>query len=928
MKEKRGMISGGYILKYTLMMGILFAVTFLWFIYYGKSFVWEQDGFCQHYTALVYYGDYLRGIVRNLFVNHRLELPLWDMDIGYGSDILITLHYYVVGDPLNLLAVFVPDSGMEYLYEGLILFRIYLAGLSFSCFAFSRNHWQLFYRRRGINMGEPEEAGAFVVNYSGEGEVLVGSACYCFCGYVLNIAVRHPYFINPMIYLPMLLLGVDRIYQKNKPILYIVSVALAGISNFYFFYILGLLVILYAAARYLEMLCRNRAIQSSEGSFHEKGVYQINWRELLKWVGCFTAYSLLGIAMAAVVLLPVVIGMYGTDRVGVDFHIPLWYTDSYYKELFLQFTGGGRASHYSYLGYSALGFLALVTLYFRKGENTLIKILFPVMTLFLSVPYIGHVFNGFSYRTNRFIFAYSLLVASILVRAVPIFFTLRTREKMKLIVITLLYGVACLSLSSGPEVVTEMMLLTVCCGVICGIGKVSGKWRFGILLVLFGVCTFFQGFYLYTPVGEDYQKEFVETGQCLHKLLQQASEAALCDVMGEDSACRFDRTRKVSTAGEGVPQNNNEAMAINRHGIGYYFSLDNPGISEFLREMQLNTTSYHRYSDMDSRNILETLSSVKYVVAKKGQTGEIPRQYQENEICHQKGFAIYQAKEALPIGYTYQSYIPKTLYDTLSVVEKQQTLLQSCVLENSSFPAELPDFCHCLVSCDIKAGKGISLKHNRIKVKRKNAHVTIHCEKTVPGELYVIFSGLKYQYGEKNQARLRFLAGGKEGVLNLKNNRNNFYAGIEDFLVNLGDFEEPVTKITLTFEGKGNYSYEALSIVSQPMEKQLAYAHQRGQQVLENITFPTNQIRGDISLSEDRILFLSVPYSTGWRAWVDGKKAELKQANTFGMALELIKGKHQITLAYRTPYLLPGAVVSVLGCICFFCFLLYNVKRR
>ena len=42
---------------------------------------------------------------------------MWDMNIGYGSDILTTLHYYVIGDPLTLLSVFVPAEHTETLYE-------------------------------------------------------------------------------------------------------------------------------------------------------------------------------------------------------------------------------------------------------------------------------------------------------------------------------------------------------------------------------------------------------------------------------------------------------------------------------------------------------------------------------------------------------------------------------------------------------------------------------------------------------------------------------------------------------------------------------------------------------------------------------------------------------------------------------------------
>ena len=106
-----------FYLLYTL---VVWVISF--FIYYqfagnGKSLVWSHDGIPQHLNSLAYYGRYLREVLHTIFVEHKLELPMWDMNIGYGSDILTTLHYYVIGDPLTLLSVFVPADKTEVLYE-------------------------------------------------------------------------------------------------------------------------------------------------------------------------------------------------------------------------------------------------------------------------------------------------------------------------------------------------------------------------------------------------------------------------------------------------------------------------------------------------------------------------------------------------------------------------------------------------------------------------------------------------------------------------------------------------------------------------------------------------------------------------------------------------------------------------------------------
>ena len=92
-----------FYLIYTLTFLVLSLFLFLQFYLNGKSLVWKHDGVPQHLNSLSYYGEYLRGILYSLFVEHKWKIPMWDMHIGYGSDILTTLHYYVIGDPLTYL---------------------------------------------------------------------------------------------------------------------------------------------------------------------------------------------------------------------------------------------------------------------------------------------------------------------------------------------------------------------------------------------------------------------------------------------------------------------------------------------------------------------------------------------------------------------------------------------------------------------------------------------------------------------------------------------------------------------------------------------------------------------------------------------------------------------------------------------------------
>ena len=78
-----------YYSLYTVLFAVLSFLVFFIFIKNGRSFVYEsngEDGIAQHYMSLVYLGNYLRDILHNLFINHKLIIPQWDMTLGLGAD--------------------------------------------------------------------------------------------------------------------------------------------------------------------------------------------------------------------------------------------------------------------------------------------------------------------------------------------------------------------------------------------------------------------------------------------------------------------------------------------------------------------------------------------------------------------------------------------------------------------------------------------------------------------------------------------------------------------------------------------------------------------------------------------------------------------------------------------------------------------------
>jgi uncharacterized membrane protein YfhO len=124
---------------------------------------------------------------------------------------------------------------------------------------------------------------------------------------------------------------------------------------------------------------------------------------------------------------------------------------------------------------------------------------------------------------------------------------------------------------------------------------------------------------------------------------------------------------------------------------------------------------------------------------------------------------------------------------------------------------------------------------------------------------------------------------------------------------------EPKTTIEITFQRKGMYTFDSLDLICQPVTSFEQQIEKLKESVLENIKIETNHITGAISADRDKLLCLSIPYSKGWRAYIDGKEVEMLNVNTMYCGFILPEGNHAIELRYMTPYLKQGGVLSFVG---------------
>ncbi len=886
-KKKRGCYA-----CYTGCFCIVTAVILYFFISNGKSMVWDCDGVYQHFNSLVYYGKYLRGILRNLLENHVLSVPLWDMSIGYGADILTTLNYYVFGDPLALTAVFVPAEYTEYLYAFLAFLRLYLSGCFF--LAYCRYH--------------QNEARASVL----------GALTYAFSGFALYVFARHPFFMNPMMYFPLLLIGIDRIFDRKKPWLFIWMTALMAISNFYFFYMACIQMFLYAVVSYVKRFGRIRG------------------RELAGWFFRFVGYFLIGTCIAAVTLLPSAVYVLGTGRMSADNQIPLLYELPLYASFpgdFLRVAyGTERAQNYTVIGMAPLVLIALMVLFLRRKRFTHLKAGFLILTVILLTPFCGHVMNGFSYAANRWMWGYIMLLSYILVKVYPELFRLERREKLGLAVLVVLYCAVALpvrhfeNLFDPPANPSFTLLLAVLMlAALCASIVLSGRQRIRRALPAFFYVMTLAGLVLnvwdlYSPDGSaGYLSRFRAQGQP-YAMLTDKSECYPVKELEDDSGFyRYDQY--------GVVAHENTAMQNRLNGTDYYFSVSNGAVSKFLADLYVAARWDHMYDNLDGRTMLDRLAAVKYFVVRKGRKAYLPYSYDE-KAGGSKGFKVFESDETLPFGYTYRYFVPQDEFEELPAERKQQSLMQGAVTEQSSLPQAELSFSEERPDFTVIPDEHVAVDGKRFTVSEAGASVTFAFEGQQDCETYLVMKNLQFEGAAKYFAMLASM-GKVSKKIYVYTRRHNFYRGYDDYLCNLGSSGQP-GEITLQFPAVGTYTLDDLYIICQPMDAVDAQTAALREDVLGNVEFADNRITGTISLDAPKMLVLSMAYSEGWSALVDGKEQELKQVNDMYPGLELSPGEHTVELRYMTPYLREGLLISALGlaALCLLCIVRNRVKRR
>lgn len=912
-----------YFVAYVVLFCFFMLLFSFGYLLYGKSFIWTVDGLEQQYMFFIMQGEWLRELLTNIFVDHSFVVPMWSDSIGYGADYVYSLGN-TLGNPINWISVFATNETAEFWLSATIPLTLFLAGFSFLGYC--------------LRSGFDRSAG------------LIGCMVYLFGGYTLIVSSQI-YMIYPLVLAPLVVWGVDKVFDGESPVLFVLSMSLCFFCSVSLAYTMCLSLLAYCLVKVFFL--------------PEKSTIKRFFLWVLKIASCIFLAALI----AGVLFYPNAASLLGQDRLSLDRYQSLTYSFGYYVKLFEGFISPSSVGEDCMYGFAPVAIVSLFALFAGKNlgiprsTKRMLCVLFVLMTLFLCVPLAGRISNGMAYANNRWVWSYCLLVSVIVVITLPRLANSFEEDRKRVFCIALIYGAICMILFAwySDKTFYAMLSIMFVVIVICYIFKNKPALFNAAILGTVAVSCIFVS-YQYAHGNRDSR---VDIGKAYDYTVTD-DPSSLVSGLSDHEHERYDSAK--------VHQWRNGNWATDTIGCTFYNSFYNSAIDQYHTSLGLVSSSMNfSYATLNSRTTLEALAGTKYFLTPTKDNTLLPPLYRteakRGEIAGTQ-YSVYEASEVLPLAFFYDSSISEDDYYRMGLMERQDSLTQSVVLEGRGGSANSVESYSYDVSSQLsftqsgneklpvedtqtrdEKESSVQIEGNQVTITQPNTVLYLNGDVPKNTEAYFVCTGMKYspldslsssegaglKSALKNMLTSVRSSSAKECNIMVygtnsaqqiwyMNNRNHLYGGKTDWAVNTGYSEMPRESVALKFCDPGVYTFDSLGLYATDVsyvERDISHLSSNAAGEIEK---SKNGYYCQTEKKQDGWLYFRIPYSKGWKAYIDGEETEIVKANLGFMAIDIPSGEHSVSLKYETPNLKQGACISCFAVI--FSLLLVFLRKR
>ena len=411
----------------------------------------------------------------------------------------------------------------------------------------------------------------------------------------------------------------------------------------------------------------------------------------------------------------------------------------------------------------------------------------------------------------------------------------------------------------------------------------------------------------------------VERGTALNSFFENTGMSILNEIDFSDGS-RYDEY--------GIGRVRNTSWLYGVSGMDFYISIYNNNIDKFHNDIGLLTSPWTMgYSGLDRKSELEALMGVNHYLINSDNRINLPYNYSELEYTKNINginYESYKPKQDYQIIYGFDKSIGYSEFKKLSIFDRNQAIMNAIVVDDEKSNSSLEDFQfnNDEVSYKIE-NSNVELFNNNGKISVNNtinegAEFNLKFDNYINNsELWVYLEGMNYNFEEESIYNISISGYNNDKYIDnihtdimRMNSKNHMYGGKNTVLLNLGYITEDINNLKIKLLNLGEYTFKDIKVFARKQEE--IYNSINGlNKIAKDITLSKNKINFKTDLDKKQYVFISIPYSSGWKAKVNGKNVNILKADDAFMALELDKGKYNIEFTYRTPGLGIGFIISL-----------------
>lgn len=815
-------------------------------------------------------------------VEHKSLLYSWIT--GGGSSFLGNYLNYL-SSPLSFLIFLFDKEDISYAITFIVAFKCILSATSFS-----------YYLKKSFNKDN------YFLSAFG---ILYAFSAY-FLAYYWNVM-----WLDAMIMLPLIALGIEKIFKTGDIKLYTVSLIILFFANYYMGYMCCIFAVLYFFVCFINTY-------SNDGKLNENAVYEKKYstKALMNNVFInrgvkFAFASIIAALICAITLVPVFMILKNSSATSGTF--PQTFK-SYFDLLdlitshFALLETTIRSSGDNVLPNIYTGILTFILLPLFLVNNKIKlkeKATYVVLIIFFvfcfnnnCAEYIWHAFHFPNDLPYRYSYMYSFIIAVMGYKTILNFKGIKVKDIAYTGLAIISFVIICQKFLTNKMTNSTIYATIIFVALWCGFlfllkNKNAQKKTVSFVLVTFILCETIISSIVGLPLNQD-NKNYKEN--------YKTYTDAINYIDNKDSG--FYRTELCYLNTRMDP------AYYGYNGISVFSSMAYESYSQLQSSLGMQSNKVNSYTYNTQTPVYNMMFNIKYLIQTDVSLAPSSNLYKKIYTTSDKKSNVYESKYNLPIAYCVNSKIDDWVTDEGNPFEIQSDFVKLATGYSNLFkPVEYN-------STDFDAVSGDDVTENGTYWLEKSdsssnyGTETVSLSPTIDGNLYLYVKSSDLKTITVNSEKVSDITQSMEDayILDL-----GYHNKGDEVLVSLDASKMESESTSFDF-----YCYTADDTVVKNMYNSLTGNS------LNVESYSDTTIKGTVKAKENCYLYSSIPYDDGWSVYVDGKKAETFEIGGTLLAIELTPGQHKIEYKYFPVGFLYGIIISAVTVFGLCVFYIYN----